>query len=77
MIAQLPQLLGLGIDEGTAAIVQGSTLEVVGDSTIAVFDARKQAAPAAPPVQPTWLQPGERWDLVAGARAAAGAPVAR
>lgn len=58
LIAALPQLIGIGIDEGTAAIVQGSTLEVLGASRLAVFDARRGL-----PVAPRWLAAGERWDL--------------
>ncbi len=64
LITLRPQLVGLGIDEGTAAIVQGSTLEVLGDSKVAVFDARRDAKATGT----NWLQPGERWDLVAGKR---------
>jgi len=33
-----PQLLGLGIDEGTAALVTGTTLEVLGPGKVAVYD---------------------------------------
>jgi cyanophycinase len=71
LITQLPQLIGLGIDEGTAAIVQGSRLDVLGDSKIAVFDGRgalDASANAPPPPQPVWLAPGESWDLVRGKR---------
>ncbi|MCB9887845.1 MAG: cyanophycinase [Planctomycetes bacterium] len=52
---RLPQLTCLGIDEGTAAIVSGTTLEVVGASKVAVF-APNAAAPA-------WLEPGQRWSF--------------
>lgn len=52
---RLPQLTGLGIDEGTAAIVAGDTLEVVGDSRIALFAPRAEA--------PVWLEPGQRWSF--------------
>lgn len=65
LVARFPQLLGLGIDEGAALVVHGSTVEVLGTGPVAVFDARRDAAAAA---TPTWLQPGERWDLVAGER---------
>jgi cyanophycinase len=70
LIARLPRLLGLGIDEGTAALVRGRELEVIGDSKLAVFDARQRdpAAGEGPPVQPVWLSAGARWDLVAGSR---------
>ncbi len=64
LIQKIPQCIGLGIDEGTAAIVRGSVLEVLGDSKLAVFDARKPGSA----VLATWLSAGERWDLVAGTR---------
>lgn len=65
LVTRLPQLIALGIDEGAAAVVRGSELEVLGAGPVAVFDARRDAAAAA---TPTWLQPGQRWDLVAGVR---------
>ena len=70
LITKLPQLIGLGIDEGTAAIVRGSELEVLGDSKIAVFDQRPREGRTAPTAEapPEWLEPGARWDLVRGAR---------
>ena len=64
LVGRLPQLIGIGIDEGTAAVVRGSALEVLGDSKLAVFDARRNPEAATA----EWLQPGERWDLVAGRR---------
>lgn len=64
LIARLPQLIGIGIDEGTAAVVRGSTLEVLGDSKVAVFDARRERDKATP----QWLAPGDHWELVAGRR---------
>lgn len=66
LVAELPQLVGIGIDEGTAAIVQGSVLEVVGASKVAVFDARGADGEARRTPAPTWLEPGARWDLAAG-----------
>jgi cyanophycinase len=35
-----PSLVGVGIDEGTAVIVQGASFEVVGKSSVVVVDAR-------------------------------------
>jgi cyanophycinase len=35
-----PGLIGVGIDEGTAVVVQGSSLDVVGASSVVVIDAR-------------------------------------
>jgi len=69
VIHQLPQLIGLGIDEGTAAIVRGGELVVLGRSKIAIFDARSRAGEdtSAPP-EPVWLEPGQRWDLPNGKR---------
>ena len=66
LIALVPKYVGLGLDEGTAAVVQGAVLEVVGPSTVAVFDARRGDAAK---LAATWLRPGDRWDLVAGERA--------
>jgi cyanophycinase len=43
-----PQLVGVGIDESTAAVVSGTQFEAIGKSSIVVIDARKAAvAPAA------------------------------
>lgn len=33
-----PELLGVGIDENTAIVVQGDTLEVIGDSYVLIYD---------------------------------------
>ncbi|HEX6811112.1 MAG TPA: cyanophycinase [Planctomycetota bacterium] len=67
LVAKLPQLIGLGIDEATAAIVRGSVLEVAGDSKIAVFDERpRQDRVTTDAPMPTWLEAGARWDLVEG-----------
>ena len=79
LITSLPQLIGLGIDEGTAIVVQGSEFEVLGDSKVAVFDYRNSIEvliesakitfdyqPAKNPTEPVWLLPGSRWDLRAG-----------
>jgi len=68
LIAQLPQLIGLGIDEGTAAVVQGPVLEVLGDSKLAVFDVRRADAAQQATPTPVLLEPGARWDLVQGKR---------
>jgi cyanophycinase len=66
LIAQLPQVIGLGIDEGTAVIVHGSVGEVVGASKVAVFDVRKQDAAARTKPEPVWLDAGAKWDFAAG-----------
>lgn len=66
LIGKLPQLIGLGIDEGTAAIVRGDVLEVLGDSTVSVFDVRAAMAKERATPQPVQVATGQRWDLVAG-----------
>ena len=65
-----PHLLGLGIDEDTAALVRGDVFEVVGESYIAVYDGTfwsregselKQLPNATELFY--FLQPGDRYDL--------------
>jgi cyanophycinase len=41
LVRTYPQLLGIGIDEGTVIVVKGSVLEVVGKSKVAIFDRNK------------------------------------
>ena len=41
VIEKYPDLLGIGIDEGTAILVQKNTLQVVGKSYVAIYDARE------------------------------------
>ena len=44
-----PDLVGVGIDESTAAVVTGTAFEAIGKSSIVVIDARKaKVAPATP-----------------------------
>jgi cyanophycinase len=38
ILEKRPELLGIGIDEGTAIIVQGNEFEVIGKSYVVVFD---------------------------------------
>lgn len=38
VLAAYPRLLGIGIDEGTALVVQGDTAEVIGESRVAIYD---------------------------------------
>lgn len=74
LVHQLPQLIGLGIDEGTAAIVRGSELEVVGASKVAVFDARRRSTRDVTATLPAahWLAAGDRWNLELGQAATSG-----
>ena len=38
IITAHPDLLGIGLDENTAIVVQGNTLEVIGQSYVAIYD---------------------------------------
>lgn len=69
LVHRLPWLIGVGIDEGTAAIVRGGDLEVVGRSKVAIVDARASVDHGPRPTpEPTWLAAGDHWDLPAGRR---------
>lgn len=56
-----PQLIGLGIDEATALIVRGTTMEVVGKSQVAVFDRQ----PDDPESEPEYevVKAGQKYDF--------------
>jgi cyanophycinase len=49
-----PSLLGIGLDEGTAVIVQGDRFEVVGPSKVAIYESDKPYY---------FLSAGDRFDL--------------
>lgn len=59
-VSARPGLVGLGIDEGTAIVVQGTTLRVLGESEVRVC--RPAKSPAEAPVLET-LKPGQQADL--------------
>jgi len=56
-----PELLGLGIDESTAIVVQGDEFEVIGDSDVVVTDPQRKPAEG----EDAWylVKNGERFDL--------------
>jgi cyanophycinase len=56
-----PQLLGIGIDEGTALVVRGHVMEVVGRNRVAVYDRCGGGRTDAQVF--TLLLPGHRYDL--------------
>jgi len=56
-----PQLLGLGIDEGSAVLVRGQTLEVIGQTNTCIYD--RTDPPAAGEPDYVSLKPGEFYDL--------------
>jgi len=61
VVEKHPQLLGLGIDEKTAIVVQGDRFEVIGDSDVVITDPRRPRVEG----EDAWyfLKPGERFDL--------------
>jgi cyanophycinase len=65
-----PELLGLGIDEQTAIVVQGDVFEVIGDSRVVVTDPRH--VPAEGGERWYFLDPGDRFDLKARRKLPAG-----
>jgi cyanophycinase len=61
VINRHPELLGIGIDEDTAIVVQGDRFEVIGRSYVAIHDARAFIPPSG---RFYFLAPGDRFDLV-------------
>lgn len=55
-----PDLLGIGIDEDTAIVVQGDTFEVIGRSYVGIYDATHVLKPAG---RFYVLRAGDRFDL--------------
>lgn len=53
--------LGIGIDNATALIVKGDSVEVIGPGTVSIFGARRRSA-----ANPVVLRGGDRYDLSAG-----------
>jgi cyanophycinase len=53
-----PELLGLGIDEGTAIVVQGDRFAVIGKSLVGVYDGQDHGG-----ARYYFLKPGEQFDL--------------
>lgn len=72
VLDEQPDLLGLGIDEGTAMIVQGNVFEVMGPSYVLVYDqtfwsregSRQKRLPAENR-QFYFLRKGDRYDMLA------------
>lgn len=62
LVETYPQLLGIGIDEGTAILVRKSTAEVVGDGTVSFYDRRGSTESPNDVV----LSAGARFDLIQG-----------
>lgn len=61
VIEKHPALLGIGIDEDTAIVVQGDRFDVIGRGYVAVYDSMNIIPPAG---RFYMLAPGDRFDLV-------------
>lgn len=60
IIEARPELLGIGLDENTAILVQGDQFEVIGQSYVAIYDAEKSIDSGGAFY---FLRPGDRYDL--------------
>ena len=58
VIDKKPELLGLGIDEPAAVVVQGDRLEVIGRSVVGIYDGKDHDGKKY-----YFLAPGEQFDL--------------
>ncbi len=56
-----PHILGIGLDEGTAIVVERNQFEVIGCSMVAIYDHRYRPSPGKP--RYFFLTPGARFDL--------------
>lgn len=61
IIDRYPQLLGIGIDEATALVVEGSTGSILGPGEVHFYDWRTRPKPGEP--DHVSLAKGERYDL--------------
>lgn len=62
LMKRYPQLLGIGVDEGTALVVKGGEAEVIGRSKVGFYDYRHGAPKGEKDY--TEVKTGERYDLV-------------
>ena len=60
IIRARPELLGIGIDENTAIVVQGDEFEVIGESYVLIYDNRRMVGDEG---LFYFLSPGDRFDL--------------
>ena len=71
VIEKRPELLGIGLDENTAVIVQADTMEVLGESFVAIYDPNLWAGSERSDEKPVLpndgrfflLRSGDRYDL--------------
>lgn len=60
VIEQHPELLGIGLDENTAIVVQGDRFRVIGESLVAIYDREQTVAEDG---RFYFLGPGDVYDL--------------
>jgi cyanophycinase len=60
LVAKYPHLLGIGIDEDTAIVVQGDEFDVIGRSYVVIYDNQRVIPPAG---RFYFLAAGDRYDL--------------
>ena len=60
IIEAKPELLGLGLDEDTAIVVQQNEFEVIGQGYVAIYDAARTTGSNG---QFYFLMPGDRYDM--------------
>jgi cyanophycinase len=58
VIDTYPNLLGIGLDEKAALVVQGDVFEVIGEGRVAIYDNKKHGGNWY-----YWLKPGDRFNL--------------
>ena len=64
VVAKHPDVLGIGIDESTAIVVQGQQFEIVGASKVAIHDGRiVKGAQERNGKKYFFMGPGEKYDL--------------
>lgn len=67
IIKAKPELLGIGLDESTAILVEGNQFEVIGKTYVAVYDGnfwRRDGNPVIPHGQSFYLlRPGDKYDM--------------
>ncbi len=67
ILNEKPGLLGIGLDESTAILVEKDTFEVIGKSYVAIYDGkfwRRDGNPVIPEMQSFYLlRPGDKYDL--------------
>jgi len=69
MVNEHPDMLGIGIDENTAIVVQGDRFEVVGTTYVLIYDNRSHIVPEGPGTDGAgrghfyFLRPGDTFDM--------------